>query len=225
MIPILRTYLRPYRGPIVFVLVLLLVQAIANLYLPELNADIINNGVAKGDTDYILRTGGFMLVVTFALMIAAVIGVYFSARVAMGFGRDVRSAIFRKVETFSQVEVNQFGAASLITRNTNDVKQVQQVVLLALNMMISAPILTIGGLIMALRQDVPLSGILLVIMPIMAALIGIVMSRAIPLFQAMQVKIDRINLVMRETLAGVRVIRAFVRTGHEERRFDAASRT
>ncbi len=223
MIHILRTWLRPYTWPIAFVMVLLLIQAIANLYLPALNADIINNGVAKGDTDYILATGGFMLVVTFALMVAAIVGVYFSARIAMGFGRDVRSAIFRKVETFSQVEVNRFGTASLITRNTNDVQQVQHVVLMALNMMISAPILTVGGLIMALRQDVPLSGILLVIIPIMAVLIGVVMSRAIPLFQAMQTKLDRINLVMRETLSGVRVIRAFVRTGHEERRFDEAS--
>ncbi|MEO5964298.1 MAG: ABC transporter transmembrane domain-containing protein, partial [Candidatus Limnocylindrales bacterium] len=224
MIAILRRYLPPYRWPIVLVLILLLVQAIANLYLPELNADIINNGVAKGDTDYILRTGGFMLGVTFALMIAAIIAVYFSARVAMGFGRDLRSSIFRKVETFSQVEVNQFGTASLITRNTNDVQQIQQVVLMALNMLITAPIITVGGVIMALRQDVPLTGILLVIIPIMAVLIGVVMAKAIPLFQAMQIKIDRINLVMRETLSGVRVIRAFVRTRHEEQRFDVASR-
>jgi ATP-binding cassette subfamily B multidrug efflux pump len=223
MIPILRRYLAPYRWPIVLVVVLLLIQAIANLYLPELNADIINNGVAKGDTDYILRTGGFMLVVTFALMIASIIAVFFSARVAMGFGRDVRSAIFRTVETFSQVEVNHFGAASLITRNTNDVQQIQQVVLLALNMMISAPILTVGGVIMALRQDVPLTGILLVIIPIMTVLILVVMSRAIPLFQAMQRKLDRINLVMREKLTGIRVIRAFVRTEFEEERFDVAS--
>ena len=223
MIRILRDYLAPYRWPIALVLALLLVQAIANLYLPELNADIINNGVAKGDTDYIVRTGGFMLVVTFALGIAAIVGVYWAARISMGFGRDLRTALFRKVETFSSVEVNRFGAASLITRNTNDVQQVQQVVLLALNVMISAPILTVGGVIMALRQDVPLSGLLLVIIPIMAALIGVVMSRAIPLFQAVQRKLDRLNLVMREALAGVRVIRAFVRTGHEEERFDEAS--
>ena len=223
MIAILRRYLAPYRWPILLVMALLLVQAIANLYLPELNADIINNGVAKGDTNYILNTGGFMLVVTFALMIASIIAVFFSARVAMGFGRDVRSAIFRSVQTFSQVEVNHFGAASLITRNTNDVQQMQQVVLLALNMMISAPILTIGGVIMALRQDVPLTGILLVIIPIMAVLIVVVMSRAIPLFQAMQRKLDRINLVMREKLTGIRVIRAFVRTEFEEERFDVAS--
>ena len=223
MIAIFRRYLPRYQWPIVLVVLLLLVQAIANLYLPELNADIINNGVAKGDTAYILQTGALMLGVTFALTIAAIIGVYWSARIAMGFGRDVRSGIFRSVETFSQVEVNHFGAASLITRNTNDVQQVQQVVLMALNMMITAPIMVVGGLIMATRQDGPLTLILLVIIPIMVALVGFVMTRAIPLFQAMQVKLDRINLLMRETLSGVRVIRAFVRTRHEEERFDEAS--
>ena len=223
MIDLFREYLPKYRWPLVLVLVLLSIQAIANLFLPELNADIINNGVVKGDIAYILRTGGFMLLVTGILGVAAVIGVYFSAKTSMAFGRDVRSGIFRKVETFSQVEVNTFGAASLITRNTNDVQQVQQVLLLALTQMISAPILVVGGLIMALRQDVPLSGVLLVIIPIMIALIGTVMYKAIPLFRALQKKIDRINLVMRETLAGVRVIRAFVRTRDEEARFDEAS--
>jgi ATP-binding cassette subfamily B protein len=224
VIPLLRQYLRPYRGTIVIVLVLLLVQAFANLYLPELNAEIINDGVATGNIDEILRLGGVMLGITFVLMIASIIGVYFAARVAMGFGRDVRSSIFRTVQTFSQVEVNRFGAPSLITRNTNDVQQVQQVILMGLTMLISAPILAIGGVIMAYRQDPPLTAILLVIIPIMALLIYAVMSRAIPLFQAMQLKIDRINLVMRETLSGVRVIRAFVRTKHEEARFDVASR-
>ena len=223
MIDLFRQYLPAYRWPLVFVLILLSIQAVANLFLPELNADIINNGVVKGDIDYILRTGGFMLLVTLALGIAAVIGAYWSAKVAMGFGRDVRGSVFRKVETFSQVEVNGFGAASLITRNTNDVQQVQLVLLLALTQMISAPIMVIGGLIMALRQDVPLSGVLLVIIPIMVALIGTVMYKAVPLFQALQKKIDRINLVMRETLTGMRVIRAFVRTRSEEVRFDEAS--
>ena len=223
MISLLRQYLAPYRRPIIFVLALLLAQALANLYLPELYADIINNGVAKGDTDYIVQIGGLMLIVTFVLGIASIIGVYWSARISMGFGRDLRSAIFRSVESFSQVEVNRFGAASLITRNTNDVQQIQQLVLLAMNVMISAPILTVGGVIMALRQDVPLSGLLLVIVPLMALLIGFVMTRAVPLFQAVQRKLDRLNLVMRETLAGVRVIRAFVRTRHEEARFDEAS--
>jgi ATP-binding cassette subfamily B protein len=224
MIRLFREYLPPYRLPIAIVLVLLFVQAVANLYLPELNAEIINNGVAKGDTTYILETGGFMLAVTFVLMIAAIIAVFFSAKISMGFGRDVRSGIFRSVQSYGQVELNAFGAPSLITRNTNDVQQVQQLVLMALNMMISATILAIGGVIMAYRQDGPLTLILVVIIPIMALLIYTVMSRAIPLFQAMQVKVDRINLVMRETLSGVRVIRAFVRTRHEEARFDEASR-
>lgn len=223
MIPLLRTYLRPYTGRLGLVMVLLLVGAIGNLYLPDLNAAIINNGVAKGDNAYILQTGAWMLVVTGALVVAAILAVYFGARVAMGFGRDLRSAIFAKVETFSQVEVNHFGPATLITRNTNDVQQIQTVVFMALTVMISAPILIVGGVIMALRTDVPLSGLLVVVLPIMATVIALVMSRAIPMFRAMQVKVDRINQVMRETLAGVRVIRAFVRTGHEERRFDEAS--
>ena len=165
-----------------------------------------------------------MLGVTALLGVAAVIGVYWGARVAMGFGRDLRSAIFSKVETFSQVEVNRFGPATLITRNTNDVQQVQTVVFLGLTILVSAPILIVGGVIMALRTDVPLSGLLVVVLPLMAGVIGLVMSRAIPLFRAVQEKLDRINQVMRETLAGVRVIRAFVRTPHEEQRFDAASR-
>jgi ATP-binding cassette subfamily B multidrug efflux pump len=223
MVQLLARYLRPYRTPIAVVLVLLLVQAIGNLYLPDLNGDIINYGVVKGDNDYIIQTGALMLGVTGVLGVAAVVSVYLSARIAMGFGRDVRSAIFTKVETFSQVEVNRFGPASLITRNTNDVLQVQTVVLMALTIMISAPILIIGGIIMALRTDVPLSGLLLVVIPLMALVIGLVMTRAIPLFRAVQLKIDRINQVMRETLAGIRVIRAFVRTEHEEERFDVAN--
>jgi len=223
VIPLLVTYLRPYGRALVLVIALLFVQAVANLYLPELNADIINNGVVKGDIDYIVRTGAIMLGVTVVLGACAIVAVYWGARVAMGFGRDVRRALFRKVESFSQTEVNTFGTASLITRNTNDVQQVQQVVFMALTVMISAPILAAGGIIMALRQDVPLSGLLVVILPVMFLVIGIVMSRAIPLFRAMQVKVDRINQVMRERLAGVRVIRAFVQTEREERRFDEAN--
>lgn len=223
MIRLLRSYLRPYAGQIALVLVLLLIQSIGNLYLPTLNGDIINNGVAKGDNDYIVRTGALMLGATLALGIASILAVFWGAQVAMGFGRDVRSAIFRKVESFSQVEVNAFGPASLITRNTNDVQQVQMVVFMALTLIISAPILVIGGIILAVQQDVPLSGLLVVVLPIMIVFISIVMYRAIPLFRAMQAKIDRINQVMRETLAGIRVIRAFVRTDHEERRFDEAN--
>ncbi|HYH92476.1 MAG TPA: ABC transporter ATP-binding protein [Candidatus Saccharimonadales bacterium] len=224
MIALFRIYLRPYVGKLAVALVLLLVAAMGNLYLPDLNGDIINNGIATGDTEYILRTGAVMLVVAAAISVASVIAVYFSARIAMGFGRDVRSAVFSSVESFSQVEVNQFGPASLITRNTNDVTQVQTVVFMGLTIMVSAPILIIGGVFMALRTDVPLSGLLVVVLPLMAAVIAIVMSRAIPLFRAMQTKLDRINQVMRETLAGVRVIRAFVRTRHEEERFAVSNR-
>ncbi|HEU4673830.1 MAG TPA: ABC transporter ATP-binding protein [Candidatus Limnocylindrales bacterium] len=223
MIGLLRTYLRPYTAQLALVLVLLFVQAIANLYLPTLNADIINFGIARGDNGYIVSTGGFMLLVTLLNGLAAVVGVYWGARVAMGFGRDVRSAIFRQVEAFSQVEVNRFGPASLITRNTNDVQQVQMLVFMALTVMVSAPILAVGGIVLAVEQDVPLSGLLVVILPLMGIVIGTVMRRAVPLFRAMQVKLDRINQVMRETLAGVRVIRAFVRSGHEEERFDEAN--
>ncbi len=224
MIGLLRTFLRPYAGQLAVVIALLLVGAIGNLYLPDLQGDIINNGVVRGDTDYILRIGGLMLLVTAAVGLSAGAAVYFSSRVANAFARDVRSSIFTAVETFSQVEINQFGPASLITRNTNDVQQVQQVVFVALTVMVSAPILIVGGVIMALRTDVPLSGLLLVILPIMALIIGVTMTRLVPLFRATQAKIDRINQVMRETLSGVRVIRAFVRTRHEEQRFDVASR-
>ena len=223
LIVLLRTYLRPYARPLAVVLVLLLIGAIGNLYLPNLNGDIIDNGIAKGDTEYIVRVGGLMLIVTALLGVTSILAVYGGARIAMGFGRDVRSAIFTKVETFSQVEVNQFGPASLITRNTNDVQQVQTVVFMGLTIMVSAPILIVGGIIMALRTDVPLSSLLLIILPLMALVIGLVMSRAIPLFRIMQVKVDRINQVMRETLSGIRVIRAFVQTPREEARFDVAS--
>jgi ATP-binding cassette subfamily B multidrug efflux pump len=224
MIALLRTYLAPYKGTLAVVVALLFVQAIATLYLPALNGDIINNGVAKGDTSYILSTGMLMLGISLIVVITAIIAVFFGSKTGMSFGRDVRSAIFRKVESFSQAELNRFGTPSLITRNTNDVQQVQMVVLLGLNMMIIAPILAIGGVILALQQDVPLSGILVVILPLMALIIGILMSRALPLFQAMQKKVDRVNQVTREALAGIRVIRAFVRTNHEQERFDVANR-
>ena len=216
-------FLKPYWKQLVLVVVLLLVQTIANLYLPELNAKIINEGVAKGNTTYILETGGIMLAVTFLLGVAAIVGVYWGSKTAMAFGRDVRSSIFRRVESFSQAEINTFGTPSLITRNTNDVQQVQMVVLMMLNVVVSAPIMAVGGIFMALRLDVPLSGLLVIIIPIMAILIGSMLFRAMPLFKEMQVRIDGINQVTREKLAGVRVIRAFVRTDFEERRFDAAN--
>ena len=223
MIRLLRSGLRPYWRQILVVMVLLLVQAIANLYLPTLNADIINNGVVTGDTAYILRAGAVMLAVTLVFVIAAVIAVYWGAKVAMAFGRDVRGALFRRVESFSQAEVNHFGTPSLITRTTNDVQQVQMVVLMMLNVVISAPIMAIGGIIMALRLNVPLSAVILVAIPVMAVFIGLVLRSALPLFMSMQRKIDRINQVTREMLSGVRVIRAFDRTRYEEQRFDEAN--
>ncbi len=223
MIGLLRTYLRPYRREIGLVLLMLLIQAIGTLYLPNLNADIIDNGIVTGDTQYILAVGALMLVVTLGLAFASILAVYWGARVAMGFGRDVRAAIFGKVESFSQVEVNKFGPASLITRNTNDVQQVQTVVFMGLTVIALAPMMIIGGIILAVREDAAMSLLLLVILPLMGLVIGLTMRRAIPLFQAMQKKVDRINQVMRETLAGVRVIRAFVRTEHEEERFDVAN--
>jgi ATP-binding cassette subfamily B protein len=216
-------FLRPYRRQLTIVVLLLLVQAIANLYLPTLNADIINNGVAKGNTHYIVTTGGLMLVVTLLMACAAIIAVYFGARTSMAFGRDVRGALFRRVESFSLMEVNHFGTPSLITRTTNDVQQVQMLVLMSLTVMISAPIMAVGGIFMALRMNARLSLLLVVILPVMGVFIGVIVTRAVPMFRQMQVKLDRINRVMRETLAGIRVIRAFDRTQHEERRFEEAN--
>ena len=223
MIRLLRTYLRPYWLQILIVLALLMVQAITNLTLPTLNADIINNGVVTGDTHYIMRVGGLMLILTAVLAVVTVISVYFGSKTAMSFGRDVRALLFRKVQSFSLAEINQFTAASLITRNTNDVQQVQMLVLMLLNLVLAAPFMAIGGVIMALRLDVPLSSVILVAIPVMAVFLGLVVRRAMPLFRSMQKKIDRVNQVMREVLSGVRVIRAFDRTGYEEERFEGAN--
>ena len=221
---LLRTYLAPYWRQLLLVVALLTVQAIANLYLPNLNADIIDEGVVKGDVAYILRVGAVMLGVTLVLMVCAIIAVYWASRTAMGFGRDVRRGVFAKVLGFSQAETNHFGTPTLITRNTNDVQQVQTVLVLGLNVMVLAPIMAVGGVIMALREDATLSALLLVIIPLLAIFIAFMLSRALPLFRAVQAKVDRINQVMRETLSGMRVIRAFVRTAYEERRFDEANR-
>ena len=222
-IRLLTRFLRPYWRSLLLVVALLTVQAVANLYLPNLYADIIDNGVAVGNTNYIMHTGALMLGVTLLLGVASIVAIYFASRTAMAFGRDVRGAVFRKVLDFSQVETNVFGTPSLITRNTNDVQQVQMVIVMALTVMILAPIMAVGGVIMALREDVPLSSVLVIIVPLMAVVLGGLVMRALPLFRVMQVKIDRINRVMREYLEGVRVVRAFVRTGHEEQRFDDAN--
>jgi ATP-binding cassette subfamily B multidrug efflux pump len=225
MIRLLRRFGWPYRRLLAIVVVLVTVQAITNLYLPNLNADIINNGVLKGDTNYIVRIGALMLLVTFLLGLCSIVSVYFGSLTSMSMGRDIRSAIFRKVMGFSQQETNSFGAPTLITRNTNDVQQVQMVLVMALNIMILAPIMSVGGLIMALREDVPLSATLLVIVPLVLIVIGVIASVAVPLFRSMQKRTDRINQVMREVLGGMRVIRAFVRTEHEEKRYDDANQS
>jgi len=220
---ILKKYLRPYKKQVYLILVMLLIQAIASLYLPNLNADLINNGVAKGKVGYIWHVGEIMLASSALVMGASVLLAFLAARVSMAFGRDLRGAVFSAVEGFSARELNKFGAPSLITRNTNDVQQVQLVLFMGFTMMIGAPITGIGAIIMAVRSNVKLSGILLVVLPIMTILILLLLRRIVPAFRMMQIKIDRINLVLREQIAGVRVIRAFVKTKQEESRYADAS--
>ncbi len=223
LISLLRRYLPKYRTEVAIVTVLLLIQSIANLYLPNLNADIINNGVAKGDTDYIWRTGAVMLAVTLVLGVLAIIGVYFASRASMGVGRDVRGAVFARVQHFSAREMTRFGTPSLITRNTNDVQQVQLFLQIALTILLTAPILAIGGIIMAIRENATLSLTLVVIIPLMAGVIGTLVAIAVPLFRQMQGRVDKITEVLREQIMGVRVVRAFIRTQSEQRRFDRAN--
>jgi ATP-binding cassette subfamily B multidrug efflux pump len=209
--------------PMVLVVFFQLIQVIANLYLPGLNADIIDKGISVGDTDYIVRVGAMMLFVTFVQIICNIAAVYFGARTAMALGRDLRAGIFAKVQSFAAQEVGHFGAPTLITRSTNDVQQVQMVVLLTFTMMVSAPIMCVGGVFMALRLDVKLSTLLLVVVPVLVVSIGSIIRRMHPLFRSMQVKIDTINRIMREQITGVRVIRAFVKDDHEKRRFAVAN--
>ena len=220
---LLRDYLRPYKAIVVTIMTLLLVQSIAALYLPNLNADLINNGVAKGDVSYIWKIGFVMLSVSALVMGASIVIVYLSAKVSMSFGADVRKQVFESVETFSVTELNKFGAPSLITRNTNDVQQVQMLVFMGLTMMLSAPITGIGATILAVRANAKLSYLLFVAVPIMSILVWVLLRRIVPLFRTMQERIDRINLVLREQISGIRVIRAFVKQDFEEKRFAKAS--
>ncbi len=223
LIRLLRTYLRPYVWPVTIVMVLQLAQTIANLYLPSLNADIINRGVTQGDTNYILRTGAGMLSVSLGQIVCAVVAVYFGAKVAMAFGRDLRAGLFSHVQTFSAREIGTFGAPSLITRTTNDIQQVQMVTLMTFTVMVMAPIMLVGGVIMALRENVTLSGLLLIIVPILGVVVGVIVTRMVPYFRKMQVRIDAINAVLREQINGIRVIRAFVRERREAERFGVAN--
>jgi ATP-binding cassette subfamily B multidrug efflux pump len=216
-------YLRPHWKLLVAVGVFQLAQSIASLYLPALNADIIDEGVATGDTGYILRTGGLMLLITLGQIVCAIIAVYFGAKAAMALGRDLRGAVFTRVGEFSEQEVSRFGAPSLITRSTNDVQQVQMLVLTTCTLLVSAPILCIGGVIMAMRQDLGLSWLIAVSVPVLLVGVGLIIVRMVPLFRVMQVRIDTVNRVLREQLTGIRVIRAFVREDVETRRFGQAN--
>ncbi len=224
LIPLLRTYLAPYKRPIALVLAFQLIQTLANLYLPGLNADIIDKGVVTGDTGYIVRTGAMMLIITVVQVVCTIVAVYYGARTAMALGRDLRAGVFGKVETFAAREMAQLGAPTLITRTTNDVQQVQLIVFLALTLLVAAPIMCFGGIFMALRQDVQLSGLLLLVMPALIISIGLVIRQMRPLFRVMQTKIDAINGIMREQIMGIRVIRAFVKERYEAERFGDANR-
>ncbi len=223
LIALLREYLRPYARPLAAVVAFQLVATLAALLLPSLNADIIDNGVATGDTGYIVRVGAVMLGVTLVQVLASIAAVYYGARSAMSFGRDTRAAIFHRVGSFSAREMTRFGAPSLITRTTNDVQQVQMLVLLTCTLMVSAPIMCVGGIIMALREDLGLAWLIVVSVAVLVAAIALIVSKMIPQFRLMQGRIDVVNRVLREQITGIRVVRAFVREPVERERFRAAN--
>ncbi|MEU5904346.1 ABC transporter ATP-binding protein [Micromonospora sp. NPDC047467] len=223
LIRLLRGQLGTYRRPLLAVVLLQFVGTMASLYLPSLNADIIDQGVARGDTDYIVRTGGWMLLVSLIQIICSIVAVYLGARVAMGFGRDVRARLFGHVNRFSAREVARFGAPSLITRNTNDVQQVQMLVLMSCTMLVAAPIMSVGGVVMALREDIGLSWLMLVSVPVLAIALSAIIRRMVPGFRLMQTRIDTVNRVLREQITGIRVVRAFVREPYETDRFAVAN--
>jgi ATP-binding cassette subfamily B protein len=223
LLRILRQYLRPYRNWLAVVVVLQLIGTVASLYLPSLNADIIDNGVVTGDTDYILRTGAWMLAVSLVQITATIAAVYYGSKAAMALGRDLRSAIFGQVNSFSSREVDRFGAPSLITRNTNDVQQVQMLAAMAFTLMVSAPIMLVGGVIMAMREDIGLSWLVAVAVPVLGVVVGFIISHMVPGFRLMQTRLDTVNQVLREQTSGIRVIRAFVREPFETERFATAN--
>jgi ATP-binding cassette, subfamily B, multidrug efflux pump len=223
LVTLVRRFLTAYRGPVTVVVVLQFIGTVMALYLPSLNADIIDNGVVTGDTGYIMRTGVVMLVVALVQICCSVGAVWFGARTAMGFGRDVRASIFQRVGTFSQREVQHFGAPSLITRETNDVQQVQMLVLMSCTLMVMAPIMMVGGIVMAIHVDVGLSWLVAVTVPVLALCLGLIITRMVPSFRLMQSRIDEVNRLLREQITGVRVVRAFVREPLETERFASAN--
>ncbi|WP_344497398.1 ABC transporter ATP-binding protein [Streptomyces enissocaesilis] len=223
LIRLLRARLGPYKKPIALLVVLQLLQTSATLYLPTLNADIIDNGVVTGDTGYILELGAVMIAVSLVQVVCNIGAVHYGAKTASALGRDVRAAVFERVQSFSAREVGHFGAPSLITRTTNDVQQVQTLALMAFTLMVSAPIMCVGGIVMALGQDVPLSGVLLAVVPVLGIAVSLIVRRMRPLFRAMQERLDTVNQVLREQITGNRVIRAFVRDEYEKGRFREAN--
>ena len=223
LVRLLRRHLQPYTGLLLCVLVLQFAQVMASLYLPTLNADIIDKGVATGDTGYIWRTGAFMLAVSVGQGLCTVAATYLAARAAMSMGRDLRGAVFERVSGFSEREISAFGAGSLITRNTNDVQQVQMLVMMSCTMLVTAPVMAVGGIIMAVTRAPGLSWLIAVSVPVLLVAVGLIVSRMLPLFRSYQDKLDAINRVMREQLTGIRVIRAFVREEAETERFGDAN--
>ncbi len=223
LLRLFRGHLKDYRGLIWLVVALQFLATLASLFLPTLNANIIDNGVITADTGYILRTGALMLAVTLVQITCSITGVYFGSRIAMGFGRDVRDNLFRRVGSFSSREVQSFGAPSLITRNTNDVQQVQMLLQFGMTLMVTAPITLVGGVILALHEDVGLSWLIVVCVPLLAATTGLIISRMVPAFRLMQTRLDAVNRILREQITGIRVVRAFVREPDETARFGTAN--
>jgi ATP-binding cassette subfamily B multidrug efflux pump len=223
LLRLLRQHLRPFRNWLAIVVVLQFIGTIASLFLPSLNADIIDKGVAQGDTGYIWRIGGIMLAVALVQITCSAVAVYFGAKTAMAYGRDLRGAFFHQVGSFSNREVSQFGAPSLITRTTNDVQQIQMLVMMACTMMVSAPIMMVGGVVMAIHEDIGISWILAISVPALVLAVGFVISRMVPGFRVMQVRIDSVNRILREQITGIRVVRSFVREPNETERFGVAN--
>lgn len=216
-------YLKSYRLPIVFVLFAVFLQSLSDLYLPTLMSDIVDTGIVKGDTFYILKMGGLMLLVAAGGVLCAIVSSYLSSKISVGFGRDLRAKVFSHVENFSLQEFDKIGTASLITRTTNDITQIQQVTTMILRMMISAPMMCIGGIMMAVSKDAKLTLVLVAVLPILTLSIFLVARKGVPLFKAIQKKLDKLNLVLRENLTGIRVIRSFNRGDHEAERFNEAN--
>ncbi len=215
--------LKPYRISITFVLIFIFLQSLSNLYLPTLMSDIVDSGVMKGDIPYILQIGGFMLLVAILGVLCSILASLFASKTSTGFGKVLRSLVFSHIEEFALHEFDKFGTSSLITRTTNDITQVQQLVNMMLRMMVMAPLMSIGGIIMAVSTDAKLSLVIVVIVPILGIVIYAVLKKGIPLFRAMQKKIDTLNRVLRENLTGIRVVRSFNRISYEKRRFNAAN--